>query len=122
MSKDATLAYLDSIAEMLQCMRKDYVRRTTPTRRLMCGEWIRCDGKIKAQVYEKSGMFFLQLQTDGGLSPQFMQCTQELHEDRSGKVYIRERERNMVYDSLRDTLVVESLGEFIRKKDKKDEK
>lgn len=111
------LGLCDSMIHMLSSLRCEYLAQTASLQELMCGEWVCADSTISYRIYEKEDSYMIEKRY-GNLINNRVKCyLDEILEDENGNLYTKEMERALGYDRDRDVLLIESYGEFQRKKE-----
>lgn len=111
----------DSIMHMVRALRTEYLRETASDRELLCGEWVRPDGRVILRVRKTGGDYRLDECWTNAVNSRVQVFTFRLLRDEAGNLYTETQERAIGYDRERDRLLADSLGEFERKKENDDE-
>lgn len=121
-TKASIIGLCDSILHMVRALRTEYLMQTASIRQLLCGEWVRGDGKVFLRIRKTGGEYWLDECWTNTVNSRVQTFTFRLLKDEQDNLYTESQERAIGYDRDRDRLRADSLGEFERKKDKDDDK
>lgn len=107
----------DSIIHMVRALRTEYLRETASDRELLCGEWVRPDGRVFLRVRKEGGGYRLDECWTNAVNSRVQVFTFRLLKDEEGNLYTETQERAIGYDHERDILRADRLGDFTRKTD-----
>ena len=112
----------DSIMHMVRALRTEYLRETASDRELLCGEWVRPDGRVFLRVRKTGGDYWFDECWTNAVNSRVQVFTFRLLRDEAGNLYTETQERAVAYDRERDILRTDRLGDFTRKTDGHDTK
>lgn len=120
-SKASIVGLCDSVLHMVRALRAEYLLETASDRELLCGEWVRPDGRVRLRIRKAGGEYWLDECWSNTVNSRVRTFTFRLLRDEQGNLYTETQERAIGYDRERDRLRADSLGDFERKKENDDE-
>lgn len=120
-SKASIVGLYDSVLHMVRVLRTEYLRETASDRELLCGEWVRSDGRVCLRIRKVGGEYWLDECWSNTVNSRMQIFTFRLLKDEQGNLYTETQERAIGYDREQDRLRADSLGDFERKKENDDE-
>lgn len=120
-SKASIVGLCDSVMHMVRTLRREYLQETASDRELLCGEWVRPDGRVCLRIRRVGGEYWLDECWSNTVNSRVQVFTFRLLKDEQGNLYTETQERAIGYDRERDRLLADSFGEFERKKENDDE-
>ena len=115
--KVSIVGLCDSVMHMVRTLRREYLAQTASDRELLCGEWVRPDGRVFLRVRKEGGRYLLDECWSNTVNSRVQVFTFRLLRDEQDNLYTETQERAIGYDRERDRLLADSLGEFGRKKE-----
>ena len=120
--KGTIVGMCDSLVQIACTIRAEYLREAASDRELLCGEWVRPDGKVFLRVRKEGDRYLLDECWGNAVNSRLQTFSFRLLRDEAGNLYTETQERAVAYDRDRDLLRADGLGDFTRKTDGHDTK